>query len=108
MPESIAFSPLFQWDPIIKGLLSGGLLAIGVLSQFGIPIQIVLFIVGILIFFDAVIPRDTDISILATVIAMFFSGGISVLSIVFSVDLYWVILLIIGTIINYYPLIRKK
>lgn len=108
MTESIAFSPLFQWIPILKGLVSGGFLTSGILAPFGFIIQAPLFVIGTLIFFDAVIPRDKEISIIATLITMALSGFVSIMGIVFGFVHIWVIIIVVIAAAVYGSALTKR
>ena len=94
MVESLTYTPLLQRTPIAKGVVAGSLIMVGVAAPLGLAIQAVLFIIGVVIFIDGVIPSIGG-SILATILSAVGGGILSTVLSVIGFGLPWAVLLVI-------------
>lgn len=100
-------APLIGWTAILKGFLSGCLVAGGIMNPYGFIMQAVLFVIGMLIFLDALFPYSAPIFPIET--SIFFIIG-AVVSYVFAIsdliEMLFVVVLI-ATLLVYLPRIKK-
>jgi hypothetical protein len=69
---------LTSFGSILKGFLSGSLMAGGIANQqLGIGLQALLFLVGLAVFLDEIIPSSRNIHIITAVAFMFFGAIVS-------------------------------
>jgi len=77
MAERIVSPPLVDWGSALKSFLSGSLIVGSVFNNYGIFIQSVLFIAGLLVSLDAVLPIGRNTHAVITIIFMFAGGLIA-------------------------------
>jgi hypothetical protein len=109
MGKAIEYSPITQGMSGLKGIVAGSLIAGGIINSWGIGIQAILFIVGIVIMVDSCIP-DGRTFILTTVIFAVFGGVITLLVTIVGYSVYYTILIIVAAVLVYLKRIsnRKK
>lgn len=107
MAGSVLYSPLIQWKPALQGLLAGSLIAGGLLAPVGWGAQAVLFVMGVFIFIDSLIPNGQT-SMMATVAFAILGAIISILSVALGFSPYWVSLVVGVAILFYFVKLSRK
>lgn len=98
---------LFSWKSFLKGLVSGSLLAGGIINPFG-AVSVLLFIIGVYVFIDSVIPFGEQLYPVLTV-SGFILGCIFAFVFSFaSLGLAYTALVIIITILMYITKVSKR
>lgn len=101
MTRAYDYPPIIRWGRAIQGLLAGGLTVGGILidaGPYGVPIQIILFIAGVGMFLDAIVP-DGEMSLMASVGFAIIGGFVSIVGAVAGFLPYWAAILVIAAVL---------
>jgi hypothetical protein len=100
MPEKTWSLPLTSAEAVLKGFIAGFLVGAGVFNPFGTAVQLVLVVLGALVFLDAAIPSGRAVHGF-TVIVLAMTGGlvVFVLSMTGNAFIFVVIAVIIAVLI---------
>lgn len=99
--------PILESKSLLKGFLSGSLMGIGLFNPYGFAAQLILFIIGFVIFLDTVIPAGEAMYAVTATFAAIFGGFISLLSAIFEGVIFYLVLVLILTILVYLYRLRK-
>ena len=89
------FGPLTDLRSIIKGVVSGSLVIGSILNELGFAVQAVLFVIGIIVFLDSIIPFGKEAYILTTVIFVVIGGLLSLVLSLTGLGVYWILIAVI-------------
>ena len=95
------FAALTNIRSILKGLVSGSLIIGSILNNLGFAVQAALFIIGLFIFLDSIMPFGREAFILSTIIFAVIGGIISIVLSLTGSGIYWIIIVIILAVVVY-------
>ncbi len=95
------FAALTDMRSVLKGLVSGSFLIGSILNDLGFAVQAALFIIGLLIFLDSIMPFGREAFVLTTVIFAIIGGLVSLVSSLTGGGVYWIIVAVILTVAVY-------
>jgi len=96
------YGELFSAVNAVKGVISGSVLFMSIVVQFGFFPQFVLFVFGLAIFLNSVLLYDEDIHVFSTFMGMAVGILVTIYMIIISQELIWMFLLIVVTIFVYF------
>jgi hypothetical protein len=70
MDRDVEYTPIIGKMGALKGFISGTLMAGGLFVSYGAALQAALFIIGLLVFMDAIIPANRGLFAISTVFFM--------------------------------------
>ncbi len=93
--------PIVQWKSALKGFLAGSLISGSIANPYGIGIQIVLFVIGLFVFIDTLLPSGKGMYGITTAISAVTGFIITLLLSLFGYSLYYLVFIVIVTILVY-------
>ncbi len=100
---------LVEGVPFIKGLLCGSLAAGSLTVPYGIPAQVALFVIAVMIFLDAVFVFGRESHILSFLAAMLLGVILEIASVLAGLtSLYMLITFVVMTIVYLYEFMSYK
>ncbi len=98
MVERITTVPLVDWSSMLKGFISGCLMAGGLFNPaFGPGVQIILFIVGFVVFLDDVTPSGRGAYIYVSIFSLLLSAFITFFFSVAGYAVPWLVFIAVIT-----------
>ncbi|RLJ07851.1 MAG: hypothetical protein DRP16_02630 [Candidatus Aenigmatarchaeota archaeon] len=108
MVREILYPPLIHWKSIVKGYISGSLIIGAVFNPYGIFIQILLFIIGLAVFFDTIFPLERMMYAVQICLSSIFGGVITlILSLTNQASVY-MLFIFIATVLMYAKKLSTK
>jgi len=96
------YGELFDTVNAIKGVISGSILFISIVIQFGFLPQFILFVFGFAIFLNAILLYDEDIHVFSTFAGMAVGILATIYMILIDQHLIWLFLMFVITILVYF------
>lgn len=100
-------APLFQWDCVLKGFLSGSLIVGSLVNPYGFSLQSILFLTGFLVFLDGIIYVEKDASVGITILTLIIGGLTAGILTILGLSLMYMILIFLITLIYYLFICRE-
>ena len=107
MREEVHNPPLMNALSAVKGFLAGGFMALAVFTPWDPIGRVVLFIIGFIMFVDAVMPVDRSLYAVTSVLFLIIGGLIGFFTAVAGSGLAYLIVIIIVAIVVYIDKIRR-
>ena len=107
MTRTLEFTPILLWKSALQGLAAGSLATAGIVSGFGPAIQAVLFVGGVLVFIDALIPNGST-SPVTTVVFTLIGIVASILTVLFGLILPWTVAVVVAIALFYFHSHSRK
>ncbi|RLJ07769.1 MAG: hypothetical protein DRP13_03325 [Candidatus Aenigmatarchaeota archaeon] len=108
MVREILYPPLIHWKSIVNGYISGSLIIGAVFNPYGIFIQILLFIIGLAVFFDTIFPLERMMYAVQICLSSIFGGVITlILSLTNQASVY-MFFIFIATVLMYAKKLSSK
>ncbi len=95
------FAALTDIRSVLKGLVSGSLIIGSILNDLGFAVQAVLFIIGLLIFLDSIMPFGREAFVVTTVIFAVIGGFLSLLLSLMGSGVYWIAVAVVLAVVVY-------
>jgi len=107
MARDIEFPPLVSWKCLLKGVAGGSLLVGGIANPYGIIIQAMLFLAGLLILMDGVMVTGKGVFIVICLIAAVVFGALTLVISMVGLGMPWLlVMLLIAAGLHYQTLAR--
>ena len=107
MARDMEFPPLVNWKSILKGIAGGSLIVGGLANPYGIIVQAILFLFGLLVLVDGVMVTGKGVFIVICLIAAVVFGALTlVVSMVGLGAPYLLVMLIIAAGLHYSTLAK--
>lgn len=101
--------PISSYRCVLEGLISGCFLASSFFIPLGLFVQLILFVIGLLSFIDAIMIVEEDPHIFTVVIFALVSSGVVFFSQLYDLAIYYLLLMvIIGAVFYYLRFFGKK
>ena len=93
--------PIVQWKSALKGFLAGSLISGGIANPYGIGIQAGLFVIGLLVLLDTLLPSGKEMYGVTTAMTSIAGFIIALLLSWMGYSLYYLALVVIVTVLVY-------
>ncbi len=97
---------IVQWKSALRGFLAGRLISGSIVNPYYIAIQIVLFIIGLLVLMDILLPAGKGMYGVTAASAAIAGFIITLLLSIFGYSIYYLVFVIIATVLVYINLFR--
>ncbi|MFQ5648000.1 MAG: hypothetical protein ACE5FW_02080 [Candidatus Aenigmatarchaeota archaeon] len=101
MKREVGTPPLTHWKSALKGFLGGSLLSLGVFVPWGFGIQALIFLVGLFVMLETILPFGAYPYIVTAVVSAMAGIVVSYLFFLFGQALPWAVLILLLAALAY-------
>ena len=108
MPGDFQFPPLIGWKGMLKGFLGASLLVGGIANGWGIAVQAILIILGIIVLMDGVMVTGKCAFVVICLIAAVIAAAVTIVFSAAGLGAPYLVLILIMSLGLYYKMIAAR